>query len=160
MQAADSGGERSRATTSQPNPNAASARSFSKDYKPACYSRPNLPTQQLSIRTSEPAALDWEHGENQQRSQHWLTWWRLVDARCTEEYPNSTLLLLLTKITLLFVTCNLLKTTLRIAFLVQNNQFWNGSVYRFDHFHFKMQLFAHLVCISRIHFIWYRPTYF
>jgi len=64
-QAADSRGKRSRATTSEPNSYATSARSFSEDYKPTCYSGPNLPSQQLSVRTSEPSALDWEHGENQ-----------------------------------------------------------------------------------------------
>lgn len=57
-QEADGRGKRSRTAASEPNPYATSARSFSKDYKPTCYSRSNLSTQQLSIRTSEPPALD------------------------------------------------------------------------------------------------------
>lgn len=58
LQAADSRGARGRATAGQPDPHAAAAGGLPEDHQPASYPRPAVPAEQLSVRTTKPAALD------------------------------------------------------------------------------------------------------
>lgn len=67
LQAADGGGAGGGAAAGQPDPHAAAAGGLPEDRQPAGYPGPAVPAEQLSVRPAEPAALDREHRQDQQR---------------------------------------------------------------------------------------------
>lgn len=66
-QAADRGGARGRAAAGQPDPRAAAAGGLPEDHQPAGDAGPAVPAEQLAVRAAEPAALDREHRQDEQR---------------------------------------------------------------------------------------------
>lgn len=67
LQAADGGGAGGGETAGQPDPHAAAAGGLPEDHQPAGDPGPAVPAEQLSVRPAEPAALDREHRQDQQR---------------------------------------------------------------------------------------------
>ena len=67
MQAADCGGAGGRAAAGQPDSYATSSGSLSEKHQPAVDPGPTVPAEQVTVRTAEPAALDREHRQDQQR---------------------------------------------------------------------------------------------
>lgn len=66
-QAANRGGARGRATAGQQDPTAAAAGGLPENHQPAGGARPVVPAEQLAVRPAEPAALEREHSQDQQR---------------------------------------------------------------------------------------------
>ncbi len=67
LQAADGGGAGGGAATGQPDSHAAAAGGLPEDRQPAGNPGPAVPAEQLSVRLAEPAALDREYRQDQQR---------------------------------------------------------------------------------------------
>lgn len=66
-QAADRGGAGGGAAAGEQDPPAAAAGGLPEDHQPAGGARPVVPAKQLAVRPAEPAALEREHGQDQQR---------------------------------------------------------------------------------------------
>ncbi|XP_061692858.1 T-cell leukemia homeobox protein 1 isoform X2 [Syngnathoides biaculeatus] len=66
-QASNRGGERGGEAASQPDPHAAAAGGLPEVHRPAGDAGPAMPTEQLFVRPAEPATLEREHRQDQQR---------------------------------------------------------------------------------------------
>lgn len=67
LQAADGGGAGGGAAAGQSDPHAAATGGLPEHHQPAGHPGPTVPAEQLSVRPTEPAALDRKHRKDQLR---------------------------------------------------------------------------------------------